>query len=519
MAQQATLDSGELTAAEKAALTESATTSGRVRYAPLIGAGPLRETTNAGPLVPDQDQDLVPEVGHDLAQDPALAQEHDPTRGGPGGPAHAGQGGQDRGAPLTTSGHEVPEFVAGSAHMIQMLAGEFPLAHLPEQGLGEAVGAAQALVQAAQSLLAATTHEAITRGLPDQSGHSVPDWITTWAPLIDRPEALATARVAAAMDDDRFEALTAKVNDGTARIARANLITRLTQDLTDLATPQSLQALTDVMTDVVETTGLRDLAKVGTEAKERLLEPDPDDKAEDEKSRCRRLRRVGTIAGLAEWQLILDDEAEAILLAALDPLSKPRPSADEHGTHQHDPRTTATRRADALLEIIGRGVAAPEGTTVTDKAKIQVTIDIEALAGKIGGGGDTATGQRLSPGAIRRLACDAEIIPIVLGGPSEPLDVGLTKRLFTPAQRKAVHLRDKGCTFPGCTMPATWTDIHHVIHWIFGGATDLTNAAALCRRHHVIVHRYGYTATVTATKVIWHLPGTMTTPTGPLVDT
>lgn len=69
-------------------------------------------------------------------------------------------------------------------------------------------------------------------------------------------------------------------------------------------------------------------------------------------------------------------------------------------------------------------------------------------------------------------------------------------------------------------MPASWTDLHHVIHWIFGGATDLSNAAALCRRHHVIVHRYGYTATITATEVIWHLPATATgANTAPLVDT
>lgn len=497
MEQQTTLDSGRPAAATEAAQADSPTADGRVRYAPVIGTGPLRET-RSGPLVPDLDSAPgVPEGAE------ALSAERE---------------GQDRGVSLTASGHEVPEFIAGSAHMVQMLAGEFPLGQLPEQGLGEAVGAAQALAQAAQSFLATATHEAITRGLPAQSGHSVADWITTWAPGIDRPEALATARVAAAMDDERFDALSEKVTDGTARVARANVITRLTQELTDIATPESLQALTDAMTDVVETTGLRGLSRVGTEAKRRLIEPDDDDKAEDEKSSRRSLRRVGTVAGLAEWRLILDDEAEATLLAALDPLSKPRPAADKHGVQQYDPRTAATRRADALLEIVARGVAAPEGTTVTDKAKVQVTIDYEALASKVPGGGNTATGQRLSPGAIRRLACDAEIIPIVLGGPSEPLDVGMTKRLFTPAQRKAVHLRDKGCTFPGCTMPASWTDIHHVIHWIFGGATDLSNAAALCRRHHVVVHRYGYTATVTATEVIWHLPGGPDAPTGPLVD-
>ena len=63
------------------------------------------------------------------------------------------------------------------------------------------------------------------------------------------------------------------------------------------------------------------------------------------------------------------------------------------------------------------------------------------------------------------------VLVVVCVLPSEPLDVGTTTRLFTPALRQAVYLRDKGCTFPGCTMPASWTDLHHVIHWIFGGVT------------------------------------------------
>ena len=410
----------------------------------------------------------------------------------------------------------MPEFLAGSAHMTQMLAAEFPLGTVPEEALGEAVGAAQAMVQAAQAFLTEVTHEAISRGLPAQSGHKVADWIGTWAPQVDRAEALATARVAAALEDDRFEALSAKVADGTARVARANVIVRMVQDLAPIATPESLQAVTDLMTGVVETTGVAQLSKIAAKVKEQLVEPDDDEDQDDEQSTRRLLRKIGTVAGLTEWQLLLDAEGEAILEAALDPLSKPQPGADEHGVHQLDPRTASQRRADALVEIIGRGVAAPEGTPVTEKAKIQVTIDHEALAGKVCGGGQTGTGQHLSAGTIRRLACDAHIIPVVLGGPSEALDVGSTRRLFTPAQRTAVLLRDRGCSFPGCSTPAGWTDIHHVIHWIFGGATDLSNAAALCRRHHVIVHRYGYTATVTPTEVIWHLPGGST---GPLVDT
>ncbi|USQ78464.1 HNH endonuclease [Ornithinimicrobium faecis] len=509
MAQKTGLDDSGVTAAQSAAPTDggmprgnSATSlqvgGGRVRYAPVIGSGPLREKPASGPLVP------VPQIESQAEQ----------AAGG----SSATSSSADRGVQLTSSGHEVPEFVAGSAHMVQMLAAEFPLGSLPEQGVGEAVGAAQALVQAAQSLLVSVTHEAISRGLPAQSGHSVPDWITTWAPSIDRPEALATARMANAVGDARFEALTAKVGDGSARVSRAEVIVRLTREMTPIATAESLQAVTDLMTGQVETTSLAGMKQVASAVREHLVEPGDDEDEDNTKAARRLLRRVGTVAGLAEWQLLLDEEGQAILTAALDPLSAPRPGGDEHGAHQLDNCTASTRRADALLEIIGRGVAAPEGQTQTEKAKIHVTIDKEALAGKVPGGGHTATGEHLSAGTIRRLACDAQIIPIMLGGPSEPLDVGRVHRLFTPSQRAAVLLRDRGCSFPGCSMPAGWTDIHHIVHWVFGGATDLDNAAALCRRHHVIVHRYGYTATVTDTEVIWHLNNGLDNPSGPLTE-
>lgn len=503
--EQALAGGSEFTAAEAVAVGQVAG-GGRGRYAPVIGSGPVPVGGKGS-------------AGRPLVEDPDAWQHNaHPEATGQAGTGPEASQDADRGAGLTSSGHEVAEFVAGSAHMVQMVAGEFPLGTVPEQGLGEVVGAAQALVAAAQSLLVSATHEAVVRGLPGESGHSVPDWITTWAPRVERAEALATARVAAHLDDDRFEGLAAKVRDGSARVARANVITKMTLDLAPIATPTSLQAVTDLMTGIVEETGVSGLSTIASQAKAQLVEPDEDEQADHEKGCRRLLRRVGTVAGLAEWQLLLDEEGQAILSAALDPLSAPRPGADEHGAHRLDHRTAATRRADALLEIIGRGVAAPEGTTVTEKAKIQVTVNAEALAGKLPGGGHTGTGQRLSAGTIRRLACDAQIIPVVLGGPSEVLDVGVTKRLFTPAQRTAVLLRDQGCSFPGCSAPAGWTEIHHIIHWVFGGATDLSNAAALCRRHHVIVHRYGYTATATATGVIWHLPEGQKTPTGPQVD-
>jgi hypothetical protein len=110
----------------------------------------------------------------------------------------------------------------------------------------------------------------------------------------------------------------------------------------------------------------------------------------------------------------------------------------------------------------------------------------------------------LTATTIRRIACDAGIIPVVLGSRGEPLDVGREKRLVTPGLRLALIARDRGCSYPGCTVPPQWTDAHHVVPWISGGKTSLLNAALLCRRHHTHVHRYQLTATVTASTVTWH---------------
>jgi hypothetical protein len=140
----------------------------------------------------------------------------------------------------------------------------------------------------------------------------------------------------------------------------------------------------------------------------------------------------------------------------------------------------------------------------TDKAKVVVLLDFDSLLDDVRGAGVTLTGEVLSPGVVRRMACDAQIIPMVLGTDSEPLDLGRGRRLFTRGQRLALTARDKGCTFPGCTVPPTWCDAHHVRPWQHGGLTCLSNAALLCPRHHTVVHDRDLTATVTATGVTWH---------------
>jgi len=122
------------------------------------------------------------------------------------------------------------------------------------------------------------------------------------------------------------------------------------------------------------------------------------------------------------------------------------------------------------------------------KANITVTIDLDDLRSATADAiGRTVYSGGLSAATIRRLACDANIIPLVLGSNSEPLDVGRRVRLVTGAMRRALDARDRGCVV--CGAPPVMCDAHHLISWLDGGDTKVSNLALLCRRHHTDLHR------------------------------
>lgn len=159
-----------------------------------------------------------------------------------------------------------------------------------------------------------------------------------------------------------------------------------------------------------------------------------------------------------------------------------------------DPREGATRLWDALLEACRRLQATDSlphahGTA----ARITVVIDHDDLRDQVDDAGLLGSGERLSAAAVRRLACDAEIIPGVLGSDGQVLDVGRLQRLVTTAIWLALVLRDRHCTFPGCDRQPIACDAHHIVHWADGGPTSLDNLVLLCRRHHTLTHHSPWT--------------------------
>ncbi|GIJ44152.1 HNH endonuclease [Virgisporangium aliadipatigenens] len=197
---------------------------------------------------------------------------------------------------------------------------------------------------------------------------------------------------------------------------------------------------------------------------------------------ARRLHLTPSHGGRVRISGWLDTEDANHVAAALDPLSKPLPGADGP-----DPRTAGQRRADALVEVC-RHVATGCAEDGGGRPQVIVTVAYDALKRRLGTG-SFDLGGNLHPEAVRRLACDAHVIPAVLDGSGLPLDVGRAKRLVTGAMRQAVELRDGGCAFPGCDRPRRWAQAHHIVHWADGGPTSLANSVLLCGYHHRLIHR------------------------------
>jgi hypothetical protein len=148
--------------------------------------------------------------------------------------------------------------------------------------------------------------------------------------------------------------------------------------------------------------------------------------------------------------------------------------------------TAEQRRADALIASI-RAAAHSKPVAGVGAARIIVKLDYHQLRDQAAAAGVIGEDQPVSAGELRRACCDAELIPVVLRGESEVLDVGRSARLVTPAIRTALIARDGGCAFPGCHLQPGLCEAHHVTPWWAGGVTSLANLALLCHKHHGLV--------------------------------
>ncbi|WP_250005222.1 HNH endonuclease signature motif containing protein [Actinoplanes sp. M2I2] len=386
-----------------------------------------------------------------------------------------------------------------------------PLWPLADDELTVGLKAAHRLEQCAAALQARLVQQAVTRGVPSAQGHrSTAGWLRALL-LLDPQPARELAGQAAALS--RHPAVEQAVLDGHLNLRQSTVIAETLDALPDDLVhhvdghggdgngeghgrhPDSAEV--SRLTELAQTTmigmagrlpayqlrrvGERILAHVAPEIAERA------DEAALARQEARAHERRGLtlslpVDGLVRISGLLGAEDATIVQAALHPLCTPAPGDD---------RTAAHRRADALIDICRLALRTSElPSDGGEPPQLAVTVAYDPLTRTLSTG-TTDTGRRLSAGTIRRLACDARILPFVLGGAGQILDTGRARRLATGPLRRALHIRDQGCAFPDCDRPPRWTDAHHLTAWTNGGPTTLNNLVLLCRHHHRLIHHPG----------------------------
>ena len=187
---------------------------------------------------------------------------------------------------------------------------------------------------------------------------------------------------------------------------------------------------------------------------------------------------------MLEAYVVRDRRAAKDRLAAL---RQAKAGAEEIGAARltDSGRSVGQRRADALVQMIRRHGRAPR--VAGDRPRVVVQMTLEELENRAESAGLVPSGAQLPVGELRRMLCDADLMASLLGGSSEILDEGMSKRTVTPAMRRALARRDKGCVFPGCNAHHTYCEAHHIVPWYRRGPTAMHNLVLLCPYHHSLV--------------------------------
>ncbi|MEV6879867.1 DUF222 domain-containing protein [Amycolatopsis sp. NPDC051128] len=227
--------------------------------------------------------------------------------------------------------------------------------------------------------------------------------------------------------------------------------------------------------------------------------PEPDATEPTTPGREVSLRRKKT--GIWELHGRFDDETGTRASALLDSMAERR--ASDEGP---DLRSPQERYGDAFSDLLDLALNSSDlPVQAGERAHVMVTVSLADLKSGVGHAilGDLGT---VSAAEARLHACDCGVIPAVLGGKNEPLNLGRLRRTVSTRLRRALYLRDRGCAFPGCHRPPRHCQGHHIRHWAEGGPTDLHNLVLLCGHHHRLLHRSGWDVRIAADGLPEFLP-------------
>ncbi|AXH95330.1 HNH endonuclease signature motif containing protein [Ornithinimicrobium avium] len=391
--------------------------------------------------------------------------------------------------------------------------GDADLTRVLDEGLREAVDQAARVRVRGEGLLYALVVQVHARGLHTAVGLSLVDWVRARCPRTTIAEASALKHVVEAAAQHWGRPLDAAVREGRTSLYRAGRIAKAMLRLVRALDPDQAQAYARIATDAACDANISDadLGRVCTrlltdlldEAPDQGKDPDDHDRPDPAPQALRSLTRHPLGEGMTRYVLDAPDADAAMIEGIMNgPLAAPVP-CPEGGK---DPRDADQRTYDALKTVLSRGLANPGAPATSARASVIITLKADPRTGEPTGTAQAATaGTRFTSKAAGRYACIGDLTPVVLGEMGEPLDLGRTRRLASPGQFKALLVRDKTCTYPGCTVPGAWCEAHHLIWWCRAGDTDILVLVLLCPRHHTTVHDKDLMATVVGDVVTWHL--------------
>ena len=310
----------------------------------------------------------------------------------------------------------------------------------------------------------------------------------------DRGEARRDLRLARALES-RWQRTARALREAEANRAQAEVIVAALEALPDDLDPEVVAAAEERLVAEAARFGPRQLRILGRRILD-VVAPEVADEAERRALEREEAHAAAVTAltsrrrgdGTTDLRIRVADPVADRLLTYLEAFTSPRQhpgaaAADRRPYHQQLGHAFA-----AFLESVDPHRMPLHGG---DATTLIVTIDLDRLQDGLGVAlvGDTP----ITAGQARRLACTANLLPAVLGGTSEVLDLGRARRLFSPAQRKAMAIRDTTCRTEGCDIPAAWCEAHHATHpWTRGGRTDLADGLLLCTWHHHRAHDHRY---------------------------
>jgi hypothetical protein len=322
---------------------------------------------------------------------------------------------------------------------------------------------------------------------------------------LDAGEAAEWCRVGAAMIPEvslmgevlpvRRPVVAAAVAGGRVSVGAASRILATLDEISSTAPSDDLPVVEAFLVEQAPLLSPRQLARLCRALPDRY-DPDGAEPREDLLRQKAGVQIVHTRDGLLRWIVTMHPEAAGFLTAALDARTAPRrhptfevddptePSAEFADPGLLDDRPIGQKRLDALVSMARESLEHDPGLIAGTAVTMMVTIPLDALVTGIGAAEVAGVDQPISAASARRLAAQAEIIPVVLGSASEPLDQGRAARLFTEPQRRALAVRDGGCVWPGCNAPPGWCEVAHIVAWVLGGPTDLRNGVLMCPFHH-----------------------------------